>query len=86
MTRGQKVEKIFMKELTKCPYCGNKKGMINKFTITGEDYYDFQGNFLGQAFNGIYKYNKRLVCNKCGKQIMKFDELLKFREERGELW
>lgn len=53
MTRGQKVEKIFMKELTKRPYCGNKKGMINKFTITGEDYYDFQGNFLGQAFINI---------------------------------
>lgn len=75
-----------MKELTKCPYCGDRGGMVNKFTISGEDYYDFQGNFLGEEFNNPYKYNKRLVCNKCGKQIMKFDELLKMKEsEQKEL-
>lgn len=71
-----------MQKITKCQYCGSEEGMVNKFTITGEDYYDFQGNFLGQAFTGTYKYNKRLVCNKCGKQIMKFDDLIKMRESK----
>lgn len=70
-----------VRKLTKCPYCGDRGGMVNKFTITGEDYYDFQGNFLGEEFDGFYKNNKRLVCKKCRKQIMKFDELIKINEQ-----
>ena len=54
--------------------------MVNKFSITGVDYYDFQGNFLGEDIDSDYKRNKRLVCYKCGKQIMKFDDLIKMRE------
>lgn len=69
-----------MRKITKCPHCGSEEGMVNKFSITGVDYYDFQGNFLGEEIDGVYKYNKRLVCYKCGKQIMKFDDLIRMME------
>lgn len=64
------------KKITKCPYCGSKKGMENKFVISGVHYYDFDGNFIGEEFTENYRFNKTLKCVNCGKQIMKYEDLI----------
>lgn len=61
------------KDLTECPFCGNKEFIVRERTIFVYDFvYSFDGNECdnsGIYDSGLSYSNDRAYCDKCGKYI-----------------
>lgn len=60
----------------KCPHCGSEKGLENKISLVGYDFYTGDGKFEEEVIEEC-ESKKTMACRECGKRVMSYAEFLR---------
>lgn len=60
----------------KCPHCGSEKGLENKISLAGYDFYTGDGKFEEEIIEDC-EPRKTMFCRECGKRVMSYEKFKK---------